>query len=87
MVITLAGMQEARVVAGPRAARLMGAMTSAFAAGQIAGPIGVSYLVGPDADLGRPLLAACLALLACAYALSARGGMRHSRQGQKKKSR
>jgi MFS family permease len=63
MVITLAGMQEARVVAGPQAARLMAAMTSAFAVGQIAGPICVSYLVGPDADLSGPLLAACLVLL------------------------
>jgi hypothetical protein len=84
MVITLAGMQEARALAGPQAAHLMAAMTAAFGVGQIAGPICVSYLVGPDADLGRPLLAACLVLVVSAYALSARGGMRRSREGQGK---
>ena len=84
MVITLAGMQEARALAGPQAARLMAAMTSAFAAGQIAGPICVSYLVGPDADLSKPLLVACLVLLMSACALSAWGGMRRSGEGQGK---
>ena len=70
MVITQTGMQEARVVAGPQATRLMAAMTAAFATGQVAGPLAVSYLVGPDANLARPLLAASLALLASALALS-----------------
>ena len=37
MVVTMVGMQEARRVAGAGARRLMAAMTSAFAAGQIAG--------------------------------------------------
>jgi hypothetical protein len=69
MVITLAGMQEARTLAGPQAARLMAAMTSAFATGQIAGPIGVSHLVGSDADLSKPLLVACLVLLVSACGL------------------
>ena len=46
MVITLIGMQEARALAGVDAAALMAAMTTAFAAGQIAGPLCVSYLVG-----------------------------------------
>jgi MFS family permease len=70
MVITQAGMQEARAVAGPRATRLMAAMTAAFAAGQIVGPLSVGYLVGPAADFSRPLLAASLALLASALTLS-----------------
>ena len=38
MVITMAGMQEARRVAGSHARALMAAMTSAFALGQILGP-------------------------------------------------
>ena len=70
MVITQAGMQEARVVAGPQATHLMAAMTMAFAAGQVAGPLSVSYLVGPDADFSRPLLAASVALLVSTLALS-----------------
>ncbi|HEY6242234.1 MAG TPA: YbfB/YjiJ family MFS transporter, partial [Burkholderiales bacterium] len=43
MVITMAGMQEARRVAAERARPLMAAMTSAFALGQIAGPLWVGY--------------------------------------------
>jgi len=74
MVITQAGMQEARAVAGPHATRLMGTMTSAFAAGQVAGPICVSYLAGAGADFSKPLLAACLALLLSALALSPSAG-------------
>ena len=70
MVITQAGMQEARAVAGPHATRLMGTMTSAFAAGQVAGPICVTYLSGAGADFSKPLLGACLALLLSALALS-----------------
>lgn len=46
MVITMAGMQEARRVAGEAARPLMAAMTSAFAAGQIAGPLVVSVVGG-----------------------------------------
>ena len=42
MVITMVGIQEARRVAGPGARTLIAAMTSAFAAGQIAGPLVVS---------------------------------------------
>lgn len=41
MVITLVAMQEAKQVAGARATKLMAAMTSVFAAGQIAGPLTV----------------------------------------------
>src|SRR6185369_16026833 len=42
MVLTTAGMQEARRVAGSAAPRLMAAMTAAFALGQLLGPIVVS---------------------------------------------
>ena len=70
MVITLAGMQEARAVAGPHATGLMAGMTSAFATGQIIGPVLVSSVVGADADFSKPLLVACLLLVASAYVLS-----------------
>jgi MFS family permease len=70
MVITQAGMQEARVVAGPHATRLMAAMTASFAGGQIAGPLIVGYLAGGDGGLSRPLLAACVGLVASALALA-----------------
>jgi MFS family permease len=63
MVITLTGMQEARALAGPDAAPLMGTMTTAFAAGQIAGPICVSYLAGVAPGFSAPLLIAGAVLL------------------------
>jgi hypothetical protein len=75
MVNTMAGMQEARAVAGADATQLMAAMTAAFALGQIAGPILVSYAAGIGADFSRPLLIACGTLLASAYALSVRRGV------------
>jgi hypothetical protein len=40
----MAGMQEARRAAGPRARALMAAMTAAFALGQILGPLTVILL-------------------------------------------
>ena len=64
MVTTMIGMHEAQVIGGPRATSLMAVMTAAFAAGQIAGPLLVSFTVGPDADFSRPLLIACLLLVA-----------------------
>lgn len=70
MVVTMLGMQEGRVVGGAHATALMAAMTSAFAIGQIVGPLLVSALVGADADLSRPLAVACVALVASAYVLS-----------------
>ena len=39
MVVTMAGMQEARRVAGDGAPRLIAAMTAAFALGQLLGPV------------------------------------------------
>lgn len=64
MVVTLAGMQEARRVAGAGAPRLVGAMTTAFAAGQVVGPL----LVRGDA-LALPSLVAAAALAASTAAL------------------
>ena len=70
MVVTMVGMQEAREVAGARATGLMAAMTSAFALGQIAGPISVSFIHGAGGDFSAALLVACVALVTSAYALS-----------------
>jgi predicted MFS family arabinose efflux permease len=72
MVVTMAGMQEARQVAGEHARALMAAMTSAFALGQIAGPLSVSFVVGADGGFSEALLAASLLLATSAYALSYR---------------
>jgi len=74
MVSTMGGMQEAQIVAGPHATRLMAAMTAAFAAGQIAGPLLVATAVGPNRDFSGPLSIACLLLLVSAGALARRVG-------------
>jgi predicted MFS family arabinose efflux permease len=65
MVITMAGMQEARRIAHSDPAGLMAAMTAAFAIGQIIGPVLVSVL----ADLSTTLLVASAVLVAGACAL------------------
>jgi len=70
MVITMVGMQEARSVAGARATGLMAALTSAFAVGQIAGPIVVSYVVVAGGGFPAALIVAGAVLLLSAYALS-----------------
>jgi predicted MFS family arabinose efflux permease len=44
MVVTMAGIQEARRVAGASAPRLIAAMTAAFAVGQLVGPFTVTSL-------------------------------------------
>lgn len=59
MVATMAGLQEARRVAGAAAPRLMAAMTAAFGTGQIAGPL----LIGAGASTWLPAAAAALLLL------------------------
>ena len=69
VVITMVGLQEARTVAGTQAPRLMAAMTAAFAAGQIAGPLSVSFLVGADGGFAGALLFACALLVAGAALL------------------
>jgi MFS family permease len=65
MVITMAGMQEARRVAGERARPLMAAMTSAFAIGQIAGPLWVSY----ESSVAQALLVPAVLLMLSTAAL------------------
>jgi predicted MFS family arabinose efflux permease len=66
MVVTMSGMRAAREVA-PGPSRLVGAMTTAFAAGQLVGPL----LVRGD-DLTAPSILAAALLLATAAALLAR---------------
>jgi len=69
VVITQVGLQEARSVAGAQARRLIAAMTSAFALGQIAGPVSVSYLVGAQGGFERALAVAAALLTLSALAL------------------
>jgi len=70
MVITMAGMQEARRVAGPHARTLMAAMTSAFALGQILGPVIVSFLVQSNGGFAPALILAAAMLAVSAIALT-----------------
>jgi hypothetical protein len=63
MVVTMAGMQSAKRFGGPGPRRLMGAMTAAFATGQLAGPLTVPYLVRPGSDFTIVLAVAAVALL------------------------
>jgi predicted MFS family arabinose efflux permease len=69
-VITLCAMWEAKRVAGNAATALIAAMTSVFAAGQIAGPLYVAYISRSDQDFSEALLAAALLLAISGYALA-----------------
>lgn len=71
MVLTMAGMQEARRVAGNAAPRLMAAMTAAFAMGQLLGPIVVSMLSSSEHALFVPSIAAAVLLVGSAAVLTA----------------
>jgi MFS family permease len=66
MVITMAGIQEARRLGGAQSARVVALYTAAFALGQIAGPLTVSLL---DGGLLLPSLLAALALAASSFTL------------------
>lgn len=70
MVITLAAMQEAKQVAGAAATMVIAAMTSAFAAGQIAGPLLITYVFKGDAGFSHALLLASALLAISAVALA-----------------
>ena len=74
MVNTMVGMQEARRVAGARAGRLMAAMTSAFAGGQIAGPLLVGWLSRFEGGFTAALATAAVPLFAAAWILLATSG-------------
>jgi predicted MFS family arabinose efflux permease len=64
VVVTMVGLQEARRTTGADAARFMAAMTAAFAAGQVAGPVLVSALVGAGARPDTALAVAGAVLVA-----------------------
>jgi MFS family permease len=69
MVVTMTGMQEALQVAGAQAARLMAAMTAAFATGQILGPVFASLMIEARGGLSGALVAGCLLLATSAFTL------------------
>jgi MFS family permease len=70
MVNTMTGIQEARRAAGAHARSLIGAMTAAFAIGQIVGPLLVAGLVHVPGGFSWALAIAALPLFIAAYALS-----------------
>src|SRR5882672_5548800 len=65
-VITMAGFQEGREVAG---VRMIAALASAFAVGQIGGPVVVRYAVRVDGGFSAALVIACAVLVASACLL------------------
>lgn len=69
VVITMAAMGEAMRVAGAQAPRLIGLLTAAFAAGQVAGPVLISLLVEAGGRFDAGLLVASLLTAASACAL------------------
>ena len=69
MVNTMTGIQEARRVAGAHARSLIGAMTAAFAIGQIIGPLLVAGLVHVPGGFSWALAISALPLLVAAYVL------------------
>lgn len=74
MLITLCAMQEAKRIAGARATPLMAGMTSAFALGQIGGPLCIGLGLGADGDFAPGLLLAVAVLVVSAIALASRNG-------------
>jgi hypothetical protein len=69
MVITMAGIQEARRIAAQSAPRLMAAMTAAFAAGQLVGPLTLTAANSAAEAIRRPSLFAASVLFITALAL------------------
>jgi len=74
MVITMAGIGEARRIAGTDPRPLIGAMTSAFATGQIVGPLLVAGLVHLPGGFSWPLGISAVPLLLAAVLLRTRAG-------------
>jgi hypothetical protein len=66
MVVTMTGLQSARLLGGPDPARLVAAMTAAFAAGQLIGPLavepGTTSIVGTSLAAGALLVVGALVL-------------------------
>jgi predicted MFS family arabinose efflux permease len=67
MVITMTALQEAKTLAGEHAIGLLGAMTAAFAIGQILGPLSVNLLILLGGGLASALVLASAVLAAGAY--------------------
>lgn len=70
MAITMVGMQEARAVGAAQQTHLMAAMTSAFALGQIVGPLVVGFVVRGGGSISFALLFASALLVVSTRALS-----------------
>jgi Uncharacterised MFS-type transporter YbfB len=81
MVITMAGIQEARRIAAQSAPRLVAAMTAAFAAGQLVGPLTLTAADSAAEAIRRPSLVAASVLFITALALLP--GARPTRQADK----
>ncbi len=69
VVITMSGMQVAQVLSAGHAARLVAAMTAAFALGQILGPVVTSLLFDAGYGFASGLLLSAFLLAASAIAL------------------
>lgn len=69
MVVTMLGMQEARRASGGDGRSLMAAMTSAFALGQIAGPLLAAECAHVPGGFSLAMVAAALALAVASFLL------------------
>lgn len=78
VVITVAALREARALIPEHSSHLIAAMTTAFALGQILGPIVAAYLVHSRGSFSFALLLAAAALLTAA-ALLPRASPEHAR--------
>ena len=76
MVVTMAGIQHARLVAGAAAPQLIAAMTAAFALGQLVGPLTLRADAAGAASILLPSAIAASALVASAIALPTRRAVR-----------
>ena len=80
MIATMTGLQEARILAPEHASQLIAAMTTAFAIGQILGPLLVSLVANWQYGMNALLTGASVLVLASAIMLAAgAGGIRSPR--------
>lgn len=68
MVVTMAGLREARIIAPQAATTFIATLTAAFALVQVLGPMPVSAVVHLSHGFAASLLAAVLVLLVAAVA-------------------
>jgi hypothetical protein len=69
MVVTLSGLQEAQRLTEGNSARLIAGMTTAFATGQVLGPMLIGVLAGSPSGLQVSLMVASASLVATAVIL------------------